>query len=250
MIIDIKNSYNRAFTMKKASFILLILLLIISFINLYAQEKIFQTAEDMFMDNKPADAIPLLIVASQQEPNNEKIYLMLGISYAQTKNYSKAIEAFQEGAKKAYKDRDLFYYNAGNIYYIMGQYVPAEEMYSRAIKENGSNGDIYLNRANSRLNMKMYEEALGDYRVYLAFDPENYQKESITRLIALLENKLAHEKQLKEEEEQRRLAEEKRREELLNEVLGSLKNVGDETRSVSADAERVSDYREELDLDD
>ena len=235
--------------MKKTSFVLIILF-INCFINLYAQEKIFQTAEDFFMNNKPVDAIPLLITALQQEPNNEKIYMMLGISYAQIKNYSKAIESFLEGAKKALKDKDIFYYNAGNIYYITGQYVPADEMYSRAIKENGTNGDIYLNRANSRLNMQMYEEALGDYRVYMAFDPENYQKESISRLIDLLDSKLAHERQLKEEEELRRLAEEKRREELLNEVLGSLKNVGDETRSVSAEAERVSDYREELDLDD
>jgi len=246
----IKNSYNRAYIMKNKSYIILIVLFITSFINLYAQEKILQTAEELFMNNKPADAIPLFIVALQQEPNNEKIYLMLGISYAQTKNYSKAVETFQEGGRRALRDKDVFYYNAGNIYYIMGQYVPADEMYSRAVRENGSNGDIYLNRANARLNMQMYDEALADYKIYLAFAPQNYQRESIVKLINLLENKLVYEKNLREEEELRRLAEERRREELLSEVLGSLQNVLDETRSVSAGAERVTDSREELDLDD
>ena len=236
--------------MKNKSYIILIVLFITSFINLYAQEKILQTAEELFMNNKPADAIPLFIVALQQEPNNEKIYLMLGISYAQTKNYSKAVETFQEGGRRALRDKDVFYYNAGNIYYIMGQYVPADEMYSRAVRENGSNGDIYLNRANARLNMQMYDEALADYKIYLAFAPQNYQRESIVKLINLLENKLVYEKNLREEEELRRLAEERRREELLSEVLGSLQNVLDETRSVSAGAERVTDSREELDLDD
>ena len=236
--------------MKTKSLIFLIILFITSFINLYAQEKILQTAEELFMNNKPADAIPLFVLALQQEPNNEKIYLMLGISYAQTKNYSKAVETFQEGGKKALRDRDIFYYNAGNIYYIMGQYVPADEMYTRAVRENGNNGDIYLNRANTRLNMQMYSEALADYRIYLAIDPQTYQRESILKLIALLDNRLTQERQLKEEEELRRLVEERRREALLNEVLGSLQNVLDETRSVSAGAERVSDFREELDLED
>ena len=229
---------------------LVILLFINCFINLYGQEKIFQTAESFFLNNKPVDAIPLFVSALQQEPNNEKIYLMLGICYAQTKNYGKAVETFQEGAKKALKERDIFYYNAGNIYYIMGQYVPAEEMYSRAVKENGNNGDIYLNRANTRLNMKMYEEAASDYKIYLAFDPQNHQRESISKLISVLESKLSYEKQLKEEEEQRKLAEEKRRQALLNEVLGSLKNVGDETRNVSAGSEKIGDYAEDLDLEE
>ncbi len=230
--------------------IFIILLFINSFINLHGQEKLFKSAEELFLNNKPADAIPLFVTALQQDPNNEKIYMMLGISYAQTKNYTKAIETFQEGAKKALKDRDIFYYNAGNIYYVTGQYVPANEMYSKAIRENGNNADIYLNRANTRLNMQMYEDAVADYKVYLALDPQTYQRESILKLIGILEGRLAHEKQLKEEEEQRRLAEEQRRQELLNEVLGSLKNVGDETRNVSAGSEKISDYEEELDLNE
>ena len=202
------------------------------------------------MNNKPSDAIPLFISAMQAEPNNEKIYLMLGISYAQTKNYGKAVETFQEGARKALRDKDIFYYNAGNIYYIMEQFVPADEMYSRALRENGNNGDIYLNRANTRINMQMYEEALADYKIYLAFDPENYQRESISKLINVLENKLVTEKQFKENEELRKIVDEKRRQELLDEVLDSLKNITEETRNVSADSEKISDYKEELNLED
>ena len=234
--------------MEKKSFIVLILLFINSFINLYSQEKIFQTAEELFLNNNPTDAIPLFISAIQQDPNNEKIYLMLGISYAQTREYTKAIEAFQNGARVALRDRDLFFFNAGNIYYIMEQYVPADEMYSRAIRENRDNGDIYLNRANARLNMKMYDEAIADYKAFLAFDPQNYQRESILRLVNLLENNIAMEKQLIEEEAQRKLAEEQRRQELLNEVLGSLQNVRSEIRNVSAGSEKIGDYSEELDL--
>lgn len=202
------------------------------------------------MNNQPSDAIPLFISALHADPNNEKIYMMLGISYAQTQNYIRAIETFQEGARKAVRERDTFYFNAGNIYFIMEEYASADEMYSRAIAENRNNGHIYLNRANARLNMQMHEEAVADYRIYLAFNPSSLQRESILQLIGLLEARAAHERQVREEEEQRRIAEEKRRQELLDEVLGSLQNVLSETRGTSAGVERVSDYREELDLDD
>ena len=247
---DIKNPYNTAYIMKKTLSTILILLFFTSFFNLYAQEMIFQAAEELFMNNQPADAIPLFISALQHDPTNDKIYMMLGISYAQTRNFNQAVETFLEGARRASRDRDIFFYNAGNIYFIMGEYASANEMYSRAIMENRNNGNIYLNRANARLNMQMFEEALADYRVYLVFNPQCHQRESIFQLINLLDNRVAQERELREAEEQRRLAEERRRQELLEEVLGSLQNVIGETRGASAGSERVSGYIEELDLDD
>jgi hypothetical protein len=52
------------------------------------------------------------------------------------------------------------------------------------------------------------------------------------------------------EEEMKRLADEQRKQDLLRDVLDSLKNVGEETRKVSAESETISDYGEELDLKD
>ena len=53
------------------------------------------------MNNQPSDAILLFISALYADPNNEKIYMMLGISYPQIKKYIKTIETFQERARKA-----------------------------------------------------------------------------------------------------------------------------------------------------
>ncbi len=228
--------------------IFLILLFIVPFINLSAQENMLEKGEKLFMENKPVEAIPVLTASLSQFPDNDKTYMMLGIAYSQTKNYEKAVSSFKDGARKALRDRDLFYYNAGNIYYLMEQYPLAEEMYSRAIRENGSRGSLYLNRANARLSMDMKEDAVSDYRVYLSIEPENYQKDSILRLIALLEKNAQDEKARKQEDELRKVAEEQRKQEMLKDVLDSLKDVGQETRKVSAGTEKIGNYDEELEL--
>ena len=194
--------------------LVIILLFIISF-NLYAQEKIFQMAEDFFLNDRPNEAIPLLIAAMQQDPSNAQIYMMLGISYTQTGNFTRAAETFLEGARRASRERDMFYFNAGNIFYIMGQYAQADEMYSKAIAENRSNGNIYLNRANARLNLQRFEEAIADYRIFLAFEPNNHQRESILQLIALIEARLTQQRAREAEQERQRIAEEQRQRELI-----------------------------------
>jgi len=231
--------------------ILLIIIFIFSFYNLnilYSQENLFDKGEKLFMDNKPQEASVVLLGALEQSPDNEKIYLMLGTAYAQLKNYDKAVAYFKDGARKAYKDKELFYYNAGNIYYLMEQYPLADEMYSRALRENSSRGNIYLNRANARLNMAMKSEAVADYKLYMTFEPENYQKDNIKKLIALLETQAEAEQIKKQEEEFRKIAEEQRKQDMLKEVLDSLKQVGQETRKVSAGTEKIGDYEEELEL--
>jgi len=232
----------------KNKIIIFLLLFSTPFICLYAEENLLGRGEELFMQNRPADAIPLLLGALERNPDEEKIYLMLGTSYSQTKNFDKAVNYFKEGAKKALKNRDLYYYNAGNTYYIMGEYPLAEEMYSRAIRENGSRSSSYLNRANARLSMGKREDAVSDYKVYLTIEPDNYQRETIQKLIDLLEKRTSEELIKKQQDEARKLAEEKRKQEMLKDVLDSLKNISGETRNVSAGTEKISDYEEELEL--
>ncbi|MDX9800806.1 MAG: tetratricopeptide repeat protein [Spirochaetia bacterium] len=228
-----------------------LLLTLIPFMTLYGEENLLDRGEQLFMENRPADAIPLFLGALEKAPDEAGIYLMLGIAYSQTENYEKAVNYFREGAKKALKERDIYFYNAGNAYYLMGEYPLAEEMYSRAIRENGSRSNSsYLNRANTRLSLEKREDAISDYKVYLNIEPDNYQREPIQKLIDLLEKRGREELVKKQQDEALKLAEEKRKQELLRDVLDSLKNISDETRNVSAETEKISDYEEELELKD
>ena len=218
-------------------------------VNSYS-ESLFEKGELLFRENRTAEAVSILQGALEKEPENEKIYLYLGFSYAGLGDYDKSVKFFREGAQKSLAEKDVYYYNAGNIYYLKGDFTLAEGMFTQAVKANGGNTAGYLNRANSRLKLDMKKEALSDYRIYLNLEPATYQRESIEKLIALLESDIEDEKIREEEKQVRKQAEEERRKALLEDVLNSLENVGKETRNISAESEKIDDYKEELELEE
>ena len=123
-------------------------------------------------------------------------------------------------------------------------------MFTQAIRYNGSNTASYLNRANTRLKMMNKSEAVSDYRLFLNLEPENYQRESIEKLISLLEGEISADRIKKEEDAARKAAEEERRKALLEDILNSLEEVGSETKNVSAESEEIDDSIEELELEE
>jgi tetratricopeptide (TPR) repeat protein len=261
--------------------------------SLFAQaggQSLFQKGEELFMQNKPREAAAFLENALKQEPRNEKIYLYLGISYEQTGNRDKAIAIMQKGLDFAVLHKDLLYFNIANNYYGKGEGEKAFEMYSKAIEENGSLNDAYLNRANTAVKLDKLEEALGDYRLYLVQEPDTAQRPKIEQLIRLLEGiqtgrvaealrlkaeeeerlraeeekkrvaeeqKRLEEERKKQEEEELRVAEEKRRQEeqarqkaLLEEVLKSLQMSTEDASHLSAEKEDIIEERNDVDIDD
>ncbi len=213
-------------------------------------ETLFEKGEALFMNNQLQEASALFEGALEKDPGNSKILLYLGFSYAGLKNYDKSVEMFKRGARTVTAGKDRFYYNAGNIYYLTGKYTLAEDMFTQAIQYNGSNTASYLNRANSRLKLMHKSEAVSDYRLFLNLEPGNSQRESIEKIIALLEGEITDEKTRKEEEEARKIAEEERRKALLEDILNSLEDVGSETKNISAESEKIDDSIEELELEE
>jgi tetratricopeptide (TPR) repeat protein len=261
--------------------------------SLFAQaaaQSLFQKGEELFMQNKPKEAAAVLENALKQEPRNEAIYLYLGISYEQLGNRDKAIAIMQRGLDFATLHKDLLYFNIANNHYGKGEGEKAFEMYSKAIEENGSLTDAYLNRANTAVQLEKYEEALNDYRLYLVMEPSAAQRPQIEQMILLLEGlqarRIAEAERLRAEEEERlraeeerklleaeqarieeerrqkeaeelRIAEEKRRQEeeerqkaLLEEVLKSLQMSADDASHLSAEKEDIIEERDDIDIDD
>jgi tetratricopeptide (TPR) repeat protein len=224
-------------------------------------QSLFQKGEELFMQNKPGEAAALLENALKQEPRNEKIYLYLGISYEQTGNRDKAIAVMQKGLDFAVLHKDLLYFNIANNYYGRGEGEKAFEMYSKAIEENGSLNDAYLNRANAAVKLDKLGEALDDYRLYLVQEPDTAQRPQIEQMIRLLEGiqteRIAEAQRIKAEEEERVRAEEKRRQEeearqkaLMEEVLKSLQMSAEDASHLSAEKEDIIEERNDVDIDD
>jgi len=202
-----------------------------------------QQGEQLFLENKPREALPHLEKALYENPQEEKIYLYLGIVYEQLNDPAKSIQILKRGLNVSQGYKDLFYFNLGNNHFRQQEYTVAEQMYSNALQINGALEVAYLNRANARLELEQFQEARQDYIDYLRLDPDTHQRENIEKLIALLGQILENAERKRQEELDRQKA-------LLNEVLNSLKNASEDTRNLSAGSEEIQEEYEEIDIED
>ncbi|MEW6102103.1 MAG: tetratricopeptide repeat protein [Candidatus Omnitrophota bacterium] len=268
---------------KILSLVVFVVCIGVSFLNAVPS---FEQGEKLFLENKPNEAVKYLETALEEDRNNEKVYLYLGIVYEQLEYYDKAIAIMQLGLKISKSNGDRLYFNIGNNYFAKGDYERAKEMYGHSISQNPGYAEAYLNRANSLMHMSLYREALTDYTYYLSLRPSAPQRDKIEQMINLLKHSIAEEERKKKEEEQRKFEEEKKRreeelrrqeeekkriaeeqrrkeeerkrqeeekqrqEQLLKNVLESLKNVKTDTTNLSTGSENIQDYHEELDLKD
>lgn len=215
----------------------------------------FAEGERLFRENKPVEAIPLLYQASVQGGTDQRVFLYLGLSYQQTGKYADAISSFMRGTSMPGTDRKSLFFNAGNVYYLQNQFIEADMMYTRTLETDSAYAQAYLNRANTRVNLSRFKDAISDYTVYLTLDPATWQKDSIQQLVNLLSGALQEEEALalrseaeKLAKEAERKAAEERYQQLLDAVSTSLQSV-DNASTLSAGSEDIEFYDEESELE-
>lgn len=214
----------------------------------HGQTDLLEKGEQLYLENRFQEALPVLESAMVQHPQNERIYLYLGTVYEELGMYEKAISVLQRGAIVAEVYSDLMYFNIGNNLFKQEKNALADEMYSRAIEINPRFAEAYLNRANNRVKYGEHAAAIDDYTVYLNLKPDNRQRESIEKMIALLSAQIEAELERLREEEEKRLAEEAKQRELLNEVLNSLQKASKETKNLGVETEEIEEVETETDI--
>lgn len=207
----------------------------------------FVRGEALFVQNKPQEARPLLESALTDDPSNEKTYLYLGIIYQQLGDTQKAIDILKQGLDVSTAYKELFFYNIGNDLYARKDYAGAEQMYTSSITVKKDLAENYLNRANARLQQKNLDGALADYAYFLQLAPQDPQRPSIEKLIALLRRvqdqaeadrqaALAKQEADRQAALAKQQADQARQAALLKDVLNSLNNAGDSTKNLSVES--------------
>ncbi|MDR0642401.1 MAG: tetratricopeptide repeat protein [Treponema sp.] len=232
-----------------------------------AQEGGFKRGEELFMGNKPQEALGFLEAAIAQDPAHLRAYLYLGHIYQQLGRTDDAIAIYRKLLPRAGDEAPRAAFNLGNIYFLTGNIEYAEEFYSQAISMDSAYGPAYLNRANLRIKKGELAEALPDYELYLSLEPHSVKRPQIEQLCALIRAEFAAEERRRilaaeeaerervraaaEAERQRILAEEAeaRRQSLLREVSASLQSAAEETRGASAGTENVQAYDGEFEME-
>ena len=202
----------------------------------------FEEGERLYTENQPVKARALLEQALAADPGNPLVYHYLGVIYEQLGDHDRAITIMQRGLNAAGNLRPMFYTNLGNNFTGKGENALADQMYSQAIDLDSAYGEPYLNRANARVSLAKYDEALADYTMYLRLKPTSSRRADVEKMIALLTAHLAGQAAEKRDKEARDRA-------LLDQVLNALKNASEDAQNLSTSKDDTLEEREsEIDI--
>jgi len=220
----------------------------------------FLQGEAAFLANRPQEAITHLEAAIRDDPAHVQAFLYLGISYLQLDRRDDAIAIYQRILPRAGAETARIAFNLGNIYFLNREHSLAIESYTQALEADPRFATALLNRANAKVAMGQYNDAIVDYERYLSLEPYSSQSGQIRRLVNFIRDEAAAmERRLQEEraaEEQRRLIAEEnqrleaeRRRQLLDDVSASLQAASEDLTSLSAGNEGIQGYDGQFELE-
>lgn len=100
-------------------------------INIYYSKALQGQADSIFIKN-PGTAQMLLSKAIEADPENAEAHFDLGRLYTKSKNYPKAIKAYEKAANLNHRPSDVFY-NLGFIYASINNFANAEKMFLHVV---------------------------------------------------------------------------------------------------------------------
>ena len=219
-----------------------------------------QSAEEMFHNGlealqyrKTDEAIAYFIKASELEPMSPDYFFYLGLSQHQAGQLSNAELSYTKSLSLG-GNRDTVLFRRGNLRWAAGNTEDALDDFIKVVEEGGpSKSAALLNRANLELNQSLFEQAVQDYKSYLAREPGAPDRANIEKIIALLTAeaeaaRVAEAKRLAEEA--RKAEEEAKRAALMSDLLDSLEGTGQDTKSKTAGTESIHSEFEESSLEE
>ncbi|MDR1108758.1 MAG: tetratricopeptide repeat protein [Spirochaetaceae bacterium] len=205
--------------------------------------------EELFLLNKPQEAVPLLELSLRENPANIRAGLYLGISYQQLDLPDDAIAVFLKILPRGGDETARIAFNLGNLYYTKGNIPYAQGYYTQAIQADPAYASAYLNRANILLEAGAVAEAVSDYERYLSLEPRSPKRPRIEQLLLFIKEEIAAEERRRVEADRAVRAEAERKQRLLDEISASLQAAAEETTGLSAGAEDVLGYDEQFELE-
>ena len=258
--------------------------LILSFPAAWAQSS-FSQGEELFMQNRPQEALRFLEAAVLEDPAHVQAFLYLGIAYLQLNRLDDAIETYRRILPRAGMETARVAFNLGNAYFMQGNHELAGQYFSRAIEADPAHAPARLNRANALVRTGELADALVDYEIYLSLQPLSPQRSQVERIMGFIREEFAAaERQRIEAEERQRIAAEQaaraaeeaarvaeeaaraaeeaaraaelaaiaeaeRRRRLLEEVAGSLLSATELSTALSIGSEEVEEFYGEFEME-
>ena len=110
---------------------------------------------------------------SQEPADVEQIY-QAGVSYYESGDYEKAIEAYKRAIQLNPGSMD-FYYHLGMAFSSLGRYKEAVQAYSSAIRLRPEYAAAYYNLGHAYSNLKQYEKAIRAFQRAIQYEPDHIE---------------------------------------------------------------------------
>jgi tetratricopeptide (TPR) repeat protein len=216
--------------------------------GLYGQSS-FAQGEELFLRDKPQEALVYLQSAIAENPENVRAYLYLGVAFQQLNRLDEAIAIYRRVLPIAGADTALIAYNMGNVYFAQGNLSLAEDLYTQALEANPGYAAAYLNRGNARLTRQALQDAIFDYEAFLNLEPGSGKRGRIEQLISAIRSDFAAAEQERIRAEAQAAAESERKRRILEEAAASLQSAAEDTRGLSSGSEGALGYEGEFELE-
>jgi len=232
--------------MKKCSSMCLVFILLAP---LVFGQKSFSQGEELFLQNKPLEALRFLEAAVKEEPGHVTASLYLGMAYTQLNRLDDAINAYRKILPRGGKETPRIAFNLGNAYYVKGSADFARMYYTQAIEADPSYASAYLNRGNAFIKAGSMKDAVSDYELYLTLAPNSAKRTQVERVVTIIREELAAEERRRIAAEEAARLEEERKRKFLEEIAASLQAAAEDSRGLSAGSEKVEGYEGEFELE-
>ncbi len=144
----------------------------VSAIKIYYSKALREQAKTILASD-PYRSKKLLVKAVEADPRNAGAFFDLGMLQTKTKDYKKAIIAYQEAANLNYRSSDA-YYNLGFIYASTKDYVTAEKMFLRVVDLKPSYLDrVFFNLAVVQQEQGKTQQCIENLEKAIKINPDN-----------------------------------------------------------------------------
>lgn len=109
-----------------------------------------------------------------QGPGDAQQHYRAGVSYYDSGDYEKAIEAYKQALQLSPNSEEV-YYHLGMAYGSLGRYKEAIAAYNRAIRINPDYAAAYYNLGHAYSNLKQYDRAIRAFRQAIHYEPDNIE---------------------------------------------------------------------------
>ncbi|WP_125153485.1 tetratricopeptide repeat protein [Clostridium rectalis] len=140
--------------------------------NCTSVQELIDTAWDLIISNKPADAIVIARKATEIEVNNSKTWITLAYAYTLWKSPTEAEDAYKR-AINITPNNDTYYCEFGNFYLDYNEFDKARDCADKANVLNPNSDYNKLLLANVYANTDEYDSAISIFEELIKNNPSN-----------------------------------------------------------------------------